>query len=190
MATLRADFQAFLDLDRVRPPSLTRYCDVITQPGFLAVVIFRCSAVARRAGLRPVARLLVLLNVVLFGAELSPNALIAPGFALVHPNGVVISPGVRLGRGVRVHRGVGFGTVGYDDPNKDGMPTVGDEAVILDGAKVLGPIHVGEHAVVGANAILIRSLPPGAIVAVPSPRVIGYQQNYGPGQGTGESSSA
>lgn len=180
VATLRADFQGFLALERIRPRSPGRYLDVLTQPGFMAVALFRTASLCSRAHLRPLARILYVLNVVLFGAELSHRAEVGPGLVIPHPVGVGIGAGVRLGRNVRLFKGVTLGTAGLDDPAKDGFPAVGDECMIMDGAKLLGPIEVGERAVIGANALVMRSIPAGAIVATGSGRVVRYREGYGP----------
>ena len=159
-----ADFRAFLALDDVKGRSLRRCLDVLTHPGFLAVVIFRLSAAAHERGLVPVARLLFLLNFVLFSTEVSPRLKAGPGFVLAHPQGVALGAGVKIGRGVRVLRGVAVGTAGYKDTSRDGFPVIGDGAVLYDSAKVFGPVTVGDGAVIGTGVTLFESVPDRAVV--------------------------
>jgi serine O-acetyltransferase len=172
--TLWGDFLAFRALDTVRPRSLARQLDVLTLPGFWAVAIFRLSVACRRAGLAPLARVLYFANVVLFGADLSPRAVAGPGLALPHPVGVGLGAGVRLGRNVLLLKGVTLGTAATGTAD-DGFPTVGHDCKILDGAKLLGPIEIGDGAVIGANALVMRSVPAGAIVAASPGRVVRYR---------------
>jgi serine O-acetyltransferase len=169
---LRADFRGFRALDTVRPPTVARQLDVLSLPGFWAVVLFRLSVASHRAGLSPLARLLYFANLVLFGADLSPRAVAGPGLAIPHPVGVGVGAGSRLGRNVLLLKGVTLGTAAAENPKEDGFPTIGDECKILDGAKLLGPIQVGDRAVIGANALLMRSVPAGAVVAASPGRVV------------------
>jgi serine O-acetyltransferase len=167
MATLRADFAAVLAIDDEPTRSLRRrQLDVLTLPGFWAVAIFRVSAVAHRAGLFPVARLLMVLNLVLFSCEISPRATIGPGFLMPHPQGVTIGAGMRIGARVRALRGVALGTAGYADKRRDGWPIIGDDCVLYDMSKVFGPVEIGDRSTVGNNVVLFSSVPPDSVVVV------------------------
>ncbi len=162
---LRADFAGFMNLDGEKVRSVTRRTfDVLTLPGFWAVVIYRLSALAHRRGLVPVSRLLMVLDVVLFSCEISPRVEAGPGLVVPHPQGVAIGGGVRLGRDVRILRGVAIGTAGYRDSRRDGFPVVEDGCSVCDGAKLFGPITVGTGATVGASVTLFESVPAGAQV--------------------------
>ena len=161
---VRSDFQAFLDLDDVKGRSLRRHLDVLTHPGFLAVVGYRLSAAAHQRGLLPLARLLMLANFVLFGTEVSPRCRAGRRLVLAHPQGVAIGAGVQLGHGVRILRGVAVGTAGYKDAGRDGFPVVGDGVLLCDSASVFGPLTIGAGAVIGAGVTLFDSVPAGAVV--------------------------
>jgi serine O-acetyltransferase len=138
---------------------------VLTYPGFHAVVLYRLGSASLRAGLYPLARLLYYLNVILFGADLHPRARIGPGLAIPHPVGLGIGAGARIGRNALILKGVTLGTAGFDEPGvPDGFPTVGDNCRLMDGAKLFGPIEVGANAQIGANALVVRSVPAGAVV--------------------------
>jgi serine O-acetyltransferase len=56
-----------------------------------------------------------------------------------------------------------------------GQPTVGDAVVFLDGAKVMGPVTVGDGAVVAANALVLTDVPPGAIMVGQPARVVRHR---------------
>lgn len=169
---IRADFEALVALDHAGAHTLRRRLDVLAQPGFWAVCIFRLSAACHRAGLLPLARVLFLLNLFLFGTEMAPRARVGPGLAVPHPISTGFSGGTRIGRNVVLLSGVHLGSAGYPDPAKDGFPTIGDGCRIMDGAKVLGPVEIGAGAVIGANALVMRSVPPGAVVVSPPGRVV------------------
>jgi len=79
-----------------------------------------------------------------------------------HPNGVVVHSRTRIGRGVTIMHQVTLGEKSlYGD---GGFPTIEDEVFIGAGAKVLGGINVGRGAVIGANAVVTRDVPPGQTV--------------------------
>ena len=77
---LQSDFEAAVRMDHVKPRGLRRTFDVLTQAGFLAVVVFRVGHWLSSRGLYPLARLAHLANVVLFGADIHPKARVGPGF--------------------------------------------------------------------------------------------------------------
>ena len=180
LATVRADLESFAELKGVRLSTPWGFLDVLLFPGVLAVLLFRVSGVLHRWRLRPLSRLLYVLNLVLFGVDLAPGASVGPGLALPHPVGTAIAPLSRVGRKVRIFQGVSVGGVSYEDPGRDGFPTVGDECWLFAGAKILGPVEIGSHAMVAANALVIRSVPPGAVVVGNPARVVRYREGFSP----------
>ncbi len=75
--------------------------------------------------------------------------------------GVVIHPDARIGRGVFIAPQVTIG----GRSGLPGVPSIGDDVLIGTGAKVLGPIRIGARSVIGANAVVVRDVPEGAVVA-------------------------
>jgi serine O-acetyltransferase len=121
----------------------------------------------------------------LLGVEIPPNVKIGEGFELAHGAvGVVISPAARIGANVKIFQGV---TLGYADEflSIDERPTtldalggiiVEDDVVIGAGAKVLFKtgqvLTLGRGAIIGANAVVLNSVPPGEVWAgVPARRI-------------------
>jgi len=135
---------------------------------FLAVALFRLSqAAGRRSGV--LGRLVKQVNHVLTGADLAWQAEIGPGLVLYHPTGVVIGPGVRLGANARIQQGVTLGLRGAPGDGESGSPVIGDGVGLGAGSRVLGPITVGDHARVGANAVVVRDVAAGTtVVGVPA----------------------
>jgi serine O-acetyltransferase len=107
------------------------------------------------------------------GAEIHPSARIGPGLRLAHPNGVVIGAGVVIDENVVIYQQVSLGgrrtgATGLEER----YPHIGANCIIYAGAKVIGPVHVGAGAQVGANAVVLADVPAGAVaVGVPA-RVI------------------
>ena len=98
----------------------------------------------------------------LTGIEIHPGATIGSGFFIDHGMGVVIGETAEIGSDVTLYHGV---TLGGTNLNKGKRhPTIGDRVVIGAGAKVLGAIEIGADSRVGANAVVVRSVPPNSVV--------------------------
>ena len=91
---------------------------------------------------------------VVTGADIPLNVVIGGGLLLPHPNGIVIHPAVRVGANCLILQQVTLGTV-----DAGGVPVVGGRVDIGAGAKLLGPITVGDHATIGANAVVLHDVP-------------------------------
>ena len=102
------------------------------------------------------------------GCEINCGAEIDEGLIVDHSPGIVIGTGVRIGRKVNVFSGVTIGGKNLKryEPDKDERyPVIGNEVVIFTGAKVLGGVQIGDRAIIGANAVVLESVPEGAIAA-------------------------
>ncbi len=102
-------------------------------------------------------------------AEVPLNSRIEGGLKLPHPNGVVIHPGAKIGPNCILFQQVTLGTSG----NGPGAPVIGGGVDIGAGAKVLGAVTIGDHAIIGANAVVTQDIPEGAIAAGVPARIIG-----------------
>ena len=90
-----------------------------------------------------------------------------PGLNLVHWGTIVISGEARIGAGLRIHPGTAIGW-------KGGAPQLGDRCYLGPGAKVIGPVVLGDGTSVGANAVVLDSAPPGSVlVGIPARNVAG-----------------
>ncbi len=106
-----------------------------------------------------VAHLLSYLNQVLFGMEISPRCDIGPGIFFPHTAGTVIGAS-KIGKDVTIFQGVTLGAREIDmDYNFALRPELGNHVVVGAGAKVLGGITLGDNVRVGANAVLLQSVP-------------------------------
>ena len=124
------------------------------------------QALGPRRGLRR--RLIVLRHrfwSVITQAEIQLTTQIGGGLLLPHPNGIVIHPNVTLGPNCLIMQQANLGT----NRGKHGAPVIGGQVDIGPGARILGPVTVGDHAVIGANAVVLQDVPAGAIaVGVPA----------------------
>ncbi len=99
---------------------------------------------------------------VLTGVEIHPAARIGDALFIDHGAGVVIGETAEIGDNVTIYQAVTLGGTGFARGKRH--PTVDDDVVIGSGAKLLGPIHVGEAAKVGANSVVIHDVPPRSTV--------------------------
>jgi serine O-acetyltransferase len=97
--------------------------------------------------------------------ELPNRAEIGGGVFIPHANGIVIHIDAKIGRNCNISQQVTIG-VGGTDPS--GTPTIGDRVFLGPGAKIFGPITVGDDVAIGANAVVMKDLP-NHVVAVGIP---------------------
>jgi len=148
-------------------PSLGKVVQrVLTRPGPLAIALYRGSHWLWKRRLETIAELVWRFNYFLTGADIHPGADIAGGLRVTHTSGLVVGKGVKIGPNVTLLHGVTLGgsSRGFFDPGApDGFPEVGADSKIAAGAKILGPVKVGRGAFIGANAVVSRDVPDGAV---------------------------
>ncbi len=104
------------------------------------------------------------------GADIPIHARIMGGLLLPHPNGVVVHPDAVIGPNCLLFQQVTVGT-----GPRPGVPTLGGHVDVGPGAKILGGVFIGDHAIIGANAVVLNDVPAGA-VAVGIPAVVTGQR--------------
>ena len=115
------------------------------------------------------ARLISQLGRFFTGIEIHPGAKIGKGLFIDHGMGVVIGETAEIGDNVTIYHGVTLGGTGKDKGKRH--PTVGNNVIIGCGAKILGPISIGDGAKIGANSVVLKDVPKGK-TAVRIPAVI------------------
>ncbi|MGU8586691.1 serine O-acetyltransferase EpsC [Clostridium perfringens] len=115
------------------------------------------------------ARLISQLGRFFTGIEIHPGAKIGKGLFIDHGMGVVIGETVEIGDNVTIYHGVTLGGTGKDKGKRH--PTIGNNVIIGCGAKILGPISIGDGAKIGANSVVLKNVPKGK-TAVGIPAVI------------------
>jgi serine O-acetyltransferase len=103
---------------------------------------------------------------------LPASARIGPGFVMLHPFSIIVAPGIEIGANCQLFHEVTLGRGPIP-----GLPRVGDSVSIYAGAKILGGVILGDGVSVGANAVVIRDVPDGSVVAAPASRAIPPQTN-------------
>ena len=111
--------------------------------------------------LRGVARILSQLTRLLTGIEIHPGATIGRRFFIDHGMGVVVGETAEIGDDVMLYHGVTLGGRSLEHGKRH--PTLGDRVTIGAGAKVLGPVRIGDDSAVGANAVVTHDVPPESI---------------------------
>lgn len=95
---------------------------------------------------------------VVTGAEIPLNSKIGGGLLIPHPNGIVFHPNVEIGPNCLIFQQVTLGS------NGNGLPSIGGHVDIGAGAKIIGPVVIGDHVRVGVNSVVITDVKPGSTV--------------------------
>jgi serine O-acetyltransferase len=157
--TLRRDLQAIFDRD----PAARSFWEVLTTyPGWHALWFHRIAHGLWRRRLLWPGRFVSHLGRTLTGIEIHPGARIGPGLFIDHGMGVVIGETAEVGADVTLYHGVTLGGTRWTKGKRH--PTLEDDVVVGAGAKILGPIRIGARTRVGANAVVVRDVPPDSVV--------------------------
>tara|TARA_R110002074_G_scaffold170006_2_gene332261 strand:+ start:44152 stop:44931 length:780 start_codon:yes stop_codon:yes gene_type:complete len=156
---LKEDIEVVFERD---PAARNKFEVVTTYPGFHAVLLHRLNHWLWRSGLKYIARFFAYFSRWLTGVEIHPGAEIGRRFFIDHGMGVVIGETAVIGDDCTLYHGVTLGGTSWQKGKRH--PTLGDGVVVGAGAKVLGPIEIGDDARIGSNAVVIRTVPEGATV--------------------------
>ena len=144
----------------------------LLRSGFRAVVLYRLGHSGRKKRMRWLGALTERLIHCLCRIDISTEAEIAPGLAIPHAVGIVIGSRSRIGRRCRVLQGVTLGGSGKTRADDQTQPRVGDDCILGAGAKLLGPVRIGNRCTVGANAVVTRDVSDDSLVVGIPARVI------------------
>ncbi|MFZ2449186.1 MAG: serine O-acetyltransferase [Methylovulum miyakonense] len=158
-----------------RDPAAQTWFEVITTyPGVHAVIIHRLSHWCWQAGFRWLARFIAYVSRWWTGIEIHPGAEIGRRFFIDHGMGVVIGETAVIGDDCTLYHGVTLGGTTWKKGKRH--PTLHNGVVIGAGAKVLGPIDIGDGARVGSNSVVLKPVPAGTTVAGIPAHIIGGQK--------------
>ena len=144
---------------------LRKTLHALTNPGFQAVWSYRFRRWLMRCHVPLIGEILERFTEVWTGISIPAETQIGPGLMILHSGGVVINGRVVLGSGCTLHHNVTIGNRVSGGPS----PHIGDRVMIGVGACVLGGIELGDDVEIGANAVVIDSVPHGGIaVGVPA----------------------
>lgn len=160
---LREDIRAVFDRD----PAARSFWEVLTcYPGIHALILHRLAHWLWGHRLRWLARFTAHVSRFLTGIEIHPGATIGRRFFIDHGMGVVIGETAEIGDDVTLYHGVTLGGTSWNKGKRH--PTLQDGVVVGAGAKILGPITIGERVRVGANSVVVKDVPADrTVVGVP-----------------------
>ncbi|CAO5234641.1 serine O-acetyltransferase [Frankia sp. AgKG'84/4] len=159
LRTLRRDLRTARDRDPAARSSLEV---ALCYPGVHALWAYRVNHWLWGRGMALPARVGATVARTLTGVEIHPAAVIGDGVFIDHATGVVIGETAEVGNDVTIYHGVTLGGTSLEPTKRH--PTIGDRVVIGAGAKVLGGFTVGADSRIGANAVVVRAVPPGSVV--------------------------
>jgi serine O-acetyltransferase len=130
--------------------------------GVQALLAHRVAHALRDAGVPFLPRCIAYCARAMTGVEIHPAARIGGEFFIDHGSGVVIGETAEIGERVTLYQGVTLGGTGFQRGKRH--PTLGDDVTVGSGAKLLGPLAVGDGAKIGANTVVVEDVPAGSTV--------------------------
>jgi serine O-acetyltransferase len=161
------DVEAVLMRD---PAASSRWVVRLCYPGLAALRRHRRAHALLEKGHPVIARLISQRTRKLTSIEIHPGATIGRRVFIDHGDGVVIGETAVVGDDVTIYQGVTLGGTGKDVGKRH--PTIGNGVTIGAGAKVLGPITIGDHSKIGAGAIVLKDVPPYCTVVGNPGRIV------------------
>jgi serine O-acetyltransferase len=165
---LRGDIGCILERD---PAARTPWEVLTCYPGLHAIYIHKLARWFWLHGLRWLGRFTSHLGRWLTGIEIHPGAKIGSCVFIDHGMGVVIGETAEVGDGCTIYQGVTLGGTSLYRGTKR-HPTLGNGVVVGAGASILGGFTVGDGARIGANAVVVKEVPPGATVVGVAGRIV------------------
>jgi len=163
-------------------PPILRLMRCLQAPGVHAVVVYRFGRTLLglpwwvRLPFEPVYFVANGLVKIFWGIELPRKARVGPGLYIGHFGGITVSWRAVIGRNCNLSQGVTIGVSGHGE--RRGTPVIGDDVYIAPGAKLFGPIRVGNNVKIGANAVVHADVPDNAVVALdPGFRILSFNGN-------------
>lgn len=172
-------YRAFLKEEKAcfmaQDPSLKSSLEIIMMPGYKAIKTWYFTHKLYQKKHFILARWLSLRAQRKTGIDIHPGATIGKRFFIDHGTGVVIGETCIIGDDVKIYQGVTLGGTGKIGGKRH--PTVEDNVLVGAGAKIIGNIVLGKDSKVGAGAIVIRNVEPGATVVSPPAYPVRLKQN-------------
>lgn len=139
---------------------------IFLYPGFHALLFYRIAHFFNNIKLKFIARLISQFARFLTGIEIHPGAKIGKRLFIDHGMGIVIGETTTIGDNCTIYHGVTLGGTGKDKFKRH--PDLGNDVIVGCGAKVLGPIKIGNNVKIGANAVVLKDIPDDStVVGVP-----------------------
>ena len=160
---LKKDIAVAMEKD---PAARSKIEVFLTYSGVKALSYYRVAHALYKRNFRLLSRMLSQRAKRLTGIEIHPAATLGEGIFIDHGAGVVIGETAEIGNNVTIYQGVTLGGTGKHTGKRH--PTIGNNVMISSGAKVLGPVIIGDFVKVGAGSVVLKDVPPhSTIVGVP-----------------------
>lgn len=157
--TLHRDIQLFFEKD----PAAGNTLEVLLcYPGLHALWFYRLAHWLWLRKFRVTGRFVSHLGRCFTGIEIHPGAKIGPGLVIDHGMAIVIGETAEIGANVLLYHNVTLG--GVDLVKGKRHPTLEDHVIVGAGAQILGPVRIGAHSRIGANAVVVKDVPPYSVV--------------------------
>lgn len=171
--TIKEDFRVILEKD----PAINSKIELFfNYPGLIALVHYRLAHKLHLKGFKVLARILMGFTQWITNIDIHPACKIGHRVFIDHGIGVVIGETAEVGNEVTIYQGVSLGGVSLEKTKRH--PTIEDNVVIGAGAKVLGNITIGANSKIGANSVVITSVPPNSTaVGIPAKVVVKGKSN-------------
>lgn len=136
--------------------------EIILYPGLYAIIFHRLAHWLWQHKVPFIPRLISQFARFLTGIEIHPGAEIGREFFIDHGMGVVIGETTVIGENVLIYHGVTLGGTSLATGKRH--PTIGNNVIIGAGAKLFGPLLVGDNSQIGGGAVIVRDVPPNSVV--------------------------
>lgn len=153
-----------------KDPSIENSYQVLFHVGFISLTFYRISHLFYINNLKFISFLIHFLSRILFSIDIHPAAKIEPGVVIDHGIGTVIGSTASIGEGTIIYHGVTLGAKNIQKGKRH--PDVGKNVLIGAGAKILGPVKIGNNAKIGANSVVLDDVPENSVfVGIPAKNI-------------------
>lgn len=179
---MSGDFKLYMDSIKKRDPAVRSTLEIILlYSGVHAVFNHRIAHFFFEHKLFFLARLTSQLSRFFTGIEIHPGAKIGKRLFIDHGSGVVIGETTEIGDDCTIFQGVTLGGTGKEHGKRH--PTLGNNISVGSGARILGPVHIGDNSKIAANAVILNDVPndctvvgiPGEIVRIGGKRIVNHR---------------
>ena len=179
---MASSFKLYIDSIKKRDPAVRSSLEIVLlYSGVHAVFNHRIAHFFFKHKLFFLARLTSQLSRFFTGIEIHPGAKIGKRLFIDHGSGVIIGETTEIGDDCTLFQGVTLGGTGKDHGKRH--PTLGNNVSVGSGAKILGPVHIGDNTKIAANAVVLNDVPedctvvgiPGEIVRIKDKRIVNHR---------------
>lgn len=145
---------------------------ILLNSSFRAVFLFRLSNYFDKKGIFPLAYFFEKLMHITTVTWISRSAKIGLGFVIRHVGAIVIGGKSQIGENCEIRQGVTLGGNLGKENHGTTQPILGKNILVGAGAKILGPVKIGDNCIIGANAVVIRDIPENSVVGGVPARIL------------------